>query len=124
MNTERQTHNPVGRVSPQGVTRQMADAEADADVGLRYANPTYQAGSFQIEELINAGLLEIGDGYRAKNSELSGAGIPFARAANINDGFKFDAADFFPLEALPKGNKSVVRVTLSSLPKVQSVVSR
>jgi len=43
MNAERQTHTPVGRVSPQGVTRQ--ESGADADVGLRCANPTYQAGA-------------------------------------------------------------------------------
>lgn len=34
----------VGRVSPQGVTRQDAGAEAAADVGLREANPTYGVG--------------------------------------------------------------------------------
>ncbi len=70
---------------------------------------SFKAGSFQIEELIRAGLLEIGDGYRAKNSELSKAGIPFARAANINDGFKFDAADFFPLDSLPRAGNKVSR---------------
>ncbi len=54
----------------------------------------------KVEKLISAGLLEIGDGYRAKNSELGNEGIPFARAANINGGFKFDGADRFPAERL------------------------
>lgn len=67
---------------------------------------SFKPGTYQIDQLINAGQLEIGDGYRAKNSELSSAGIPFARAGNINDGFKFAMADFFPLDALTKvGNK-------------------
>ncbi|WP_196234999.1 restriction endonuclease subunit S [Salinispora arenicola] len=34
-------------------------------------------------ELIQAGALEIGDGYRAKNSELNGNGLPFMRAGNL-----------------------------------------
>ncbi|BCS32692.1 hypothetical protein TBR22_A19140 [Luteitalea sp. TBR-22] len=35
-------------------------------------------------ELIARGLLEIGDGYRAKNSELGSPGLPFIRAGNLN----------------------------------------
>lgn len=52
--------------------------------------------------LIDRGVLEIGDGYRAKNSELKSTGIPFARAANINSGFQFSDADRFPVEDLGK----------------------
>jgi len=37
------------------------------------------------QELINEGLLEIGDGYRAKNSELGGAGLIFLRAGHVSD---------------------------------------
>ena len=39
--------------------------------------------------LIADGLLEIGDGYRAKNSELGKVGIPFARVRNVQQGFDF-----------------------------------
>ena len=53
-------------------------------------------------ELIDSGILEIGDGYRARNSELATTGIPFARAQNLNSGFDFSDADLFPEEALPK----------------------
>ena len=67
---------------------------------------SFEAGTYEIEALIKDGLLEIGDGYRAKNSELSETGIPFARAGNINDGFKFEGADCFPHADLYKvGNK-------------------
>ncbi|MEI6209948.1 MAG: restriction endonuclease subunit S [Desulfuromonadales bacterium] len=67
---------------------------------------SFEAGTYQIDNLINAGLLEISDGYRAKNSELSPTGIPFARAGNIKDGFKFDSADYFPVDKIAKvGNK-------------------
>ena len=41
MISERENQQPVGRVSPQGDTRSLA--EANADVGLRCANPTYAA---------------------------------------------------------------------------------
>ncbi len=46
-----------------------------------------------VGELIEAGRLVIGDGYRAKNVELGEVGIPFARAGNVRAGFAFDGAD-------------------------------
>jgi len=55
-----------------------------------------------IQELIEDGDLQVNDGYRAKNSELSDHGIPFARAGNIQDGFHFAGADLFPTEDLGK----------------------
>jgi type I restriction enzyme, S subunit len=53
-------------------------------------------------DLIGDGKLSIGDGYRAKNSELSTLGLPFARAGNIDGGFHFEDADRFPEEGLVK----------------------
>lgn len=47
-------------------------------------------------ELIKAKSLQIGDGYRAKNSDLGSSGLPFARAGNINNGFRFESADHLP----------------------------
>lgn len=59
-----------------------------------------------IEDLIRDKIISVGDGYRAKNIELGRAGIPFARAGNIDNGFTFEKADFFPIENLHKvGNK-------------------
>ncbi|WP_406378522.1 hypothetical protein [Streptomyces sp. NBC_00197] len=47
-------------------------------------------------ELIHRGVLEIGDGYRAKNSELDGDGLPFMRAGNLTDqGWKTDDLERF-----------------------------
>jgi type I restriction enzyme S subunit len=61
---------------------------------------------YPVSELIEQGALVIGDGYRAKNTELSRCGLPFARAQNIDAGFDFEGADCFPEEALAKvGNK-------------------
>jgi type I restriction enzyme, S subunit len=61
---------------------------------------------WKIKELITAGLLDVGDGYRAKNDELGNTGLPFARAGNINGGFNFVDADRFPVVNLSKvGNK-------------------
>ncbi|MBU6960935.1 restriction endonuclease subunit S [Pseudomonas sp. CVAP len=68
-----------------------------------------ESRTYRVEELISAGLLEIGDGYRAKNSELAETGIPFARAGNINNGFKFDDADFFPESELSRVGAKVSR---------------
>jgi type I restriction enzyme, S subunit len=58
--------------------------------------------TFRTRQLIDAGLLEIGDGYRAKNSEMGSRGLPFARAGNINGGFKFSDADFLAEENISK----------------------
>jgi len=60
----------------------------------------------KVIDLISSGVLNIGDGYRAKNEELGSSGIPFARAGNIDGGFNFNNADYFPKENLPiVGNK-------------------
>lgn len=42
-----------------------------------------------VQSLIDRQLLVVGDGYRAKNEELASAGLPFARAGNIDAGFLF-----------------------------------
>jgi type I restriction enzyme, S subunit len=61
---------------------------------------------FGVNELIERGKLFVGDGYRAKNEELTNSGLPFARASNINNGFRFIGADRFPEENLGRvGNK-------------------
>ncbi len=60
----------------------------------------------EVNQLIDEGTIFIGDGYRAKNSELVSRGLPFARAGNINNGFQFDDADYFPEDRLERvGNK-------------------
>ena len=46
-----------------------------------------------VQALIDAGVLSINDGYRAKNVELGEDGLPFARAANINAGFQLEEVD-------------------------------
>ena len=61
---------------------------------------------FSVQELIDQQKIIVGDGYRAKNEELDTAGIPFARAGNIDGGFNFREVDKFPLKDLNKvGNK-------------------
>jgi type I restriction enzyme S subunit len=56
----------------------------------------------EVEVLLREGALLINDGYRAKNSELSNTGIPFARAGNIDGGFHFEDADRVPAHTLTK----------------------
>lgn len=49
-------------------------------------------------ELVAAGLLEIGDGYRAKNAEMSDSGLPFVRVASVRDGWlDLTGCDHLPL---------------------------
>ncbi len=56
----------------------------------------------KIEGLIRDGALLINDGYRAKNSELSQTGLPFARAGNIDGGYHFEDADRVPADTLAR----------------------
>jgi len=56
--------------------------------------PDWPTRSFA--DLIRARLLEIGDGYRAKNSELGGKGLIFLRAGHVCDThIDFDGVDRF-----------------------------
>ena len=52
--------------------------------------------TYAVADLVKAGKLVIGDGYRAKNNELGSTGLPFARVSNIQRGFDFADADRFP----------------------------
>lgn len=58
--------------------------------------------TFPVADLLESGSLAINDGYRAKNSELAGDGIPFARAGNIDGGFHFEGADRVPHTTLSR----------------------
>lgn len=55
-------------------------------------------------------VLEIGDGYRAKNSELGKTGLPFIRAGNLNNGFDTTGADLLRDESVAKAGGKVCRV--------------
>ena len=64
---------------------------------------------YSTSSLISDNVLRIGDGYRAKNSELSASGFIFARVANINGGFKFQNAEYLPFEYESKLNDKISR---------------
>jgi type I restriction enzyme S subunit len=84
------------------------DDKIDSNRRLRLASDEAAAELFRASQrhrrnqptttggLIEQGLLSIGDGFRAKNSELAPDGIPFARARNLTDGFDFTGADRVP----------------------------
>jgi type I restriction enzyme S subunit len=61
-------------------------------------------------ELISAGILEVGDGYRAKNSELGPTGLPFIRAANLRNGFDTDGADLLLETSVARAGSKISRV--------------
>jgi type I restriction enzyme, S subunit len=58
-------------------------------------------------DLIRDGILEIGDGYRAKNSEMGAFGLPFARAGNVNNGFHFENADILHEKSVAKAGRKI-----------------
>ena len=53
--------------------------------------------------LISEGALEIGDGYRAKNEELTGDGLIFLRAGHVTDThIDFNGVERFRAELEPR----------------------
>jgi type I restriction enzyme S subunit len=64
----------------------------------------------KVADLIRDGVLEIGDGYRAKNSELGNSGLPFIRAGDLNDGFDTAGAELLTEDSVVKAGSKVCRV--------------
>jgi type I restriction enzyme S subunit len=56
----------------------------------------------RVSQLLEDGVLRVNDGYRAKNSELGDAGVPFARAANVREGVRLDGADLLLPESVAR----------------------
>ncbi len=54
-----------------------------------------------VDELTVAGALLIGDGYRAKNSELGEPGLPFVRAGDLDAGQITPTKDFLAMSSVP-----------------------
>lgn len=64
---------------------------------------------WEAADLIRDGILDIGDGYRAKNSEMGDSGLPFARAGNLNNGFHFEDADLLRDESVRAAGDKISR---------------
>ena len=56
----------------------------------------------RVSDLERAGTLLIGDGYRAKRSELADFGVPFIRAGNVNGTIITDGAELLGKPAIEK----------------------
>lgn len=67
--------------------------------------------SVRFRELISQGVLDLGDGYRAKNSELTGDGPIFLRAGHVtDDGFDFDGVERLGEGLRPQLGSKIARV--------------
>jgi type I restriction enzyme S subunit len=83
---------PVGRVSPKGITRQVLDEAAvgGEDVGLRCANPTYEGWkSTTLGQICAAqgGAIQTGPfGSQLHTSDYKEVGVPVVMPTNIGDG--------------------------------------
>lgn len=67
--------------------------------------PSLTAGELEAE-----GILEIGDGYRAKNTELGRPGVPFIRAGDLNNGFDTDGAEYLHETSVAKAGSKVAQI--------------
>src|SRR5262249_8306552 len=50
--------------------------------------------SVTVCDLERDGIIQVGDGYRAKRSELGEPGLPFVRAGDLNNGFLLENAEY------------------------------
>ncbi len=67
----------------------LAISDAATSHRAKVSTITFQA-------LIDSGILQIGDGHRAKHSELGGSGLPFLRSAHVRDSHvDFDGIEHF-----------------------------
>lgn len=65
---------------------------------------------FYTKDLITDGLLDIGDGYRAKNSEMGAIGLPFIRGGDVNGRVNTAGVDILSAESVAKaGSKKSAR---------------
>jgi len=55
------------------------------------------------------GVLEIGDGYRAKNSELADDGLPFVRAGDLRSGLALDGVERLSAASVAKAGTKLSR---------------
>ena len=78
------TSHPVGRVSPQGVTRQLASDAENANVGLRCANPTYGAEWPEVNLKSITSIL--GDGLQGTPEYDDTGTHSFINGNNLNNG--------------------------------------
>lgn len=63
-----------------------------------------------VAELISDGVLELGDGYRAKNTELGSPGLPFIRAGDLQGGIHTKGAELLRQASVNKAGSKVSRV--------------
>lgn len=61
------------------------------------------------QSLTDSGVLVIGDGYRAKRSELRPTGLPFARAGNIDGGFQFTDCEYMGVDGIQAAGDKLSR---------------
>lgn len=61
-------------------------------------------------DLLAKGVLEIGDGYRARNDELGSPGLPFIRAGNLQAGIQAQGAEVLRQASADKAGKKASRV--------------
>jgi type I restriction enzyme S subunit len=70
---------------------------------------TSEQGVVTAQQLIDDTLLQIGDGYRAKNAELGQTGLPFLRAANLSGGVDLAGAEILSYSSVEKAEGKVSR---------------
>lgn len=63
-----------------------------------------------VSDLIARSVLEIGDGYRAKNNELGSPGLPFVRAGDLQKGINTQGVELLRQESVDGAGGKVSRV--------------
>ena len=97
----RATHDPkvLGPFPSTIKDAELRPATTEDDPFDAFESPTVQM-------LMDAKVLNMGDGYRAKRVELSDEGLPFVRAGNLHDGgFQFENAEILGFDGVDKAGE-------------------
>lgn len=87
---------------PEGISAEVAELFPDS-----MAQWLQESRRVRVGELCSDGMLIVGDGYRAKNSELGSPGVSFVRGGDLLQGRITPTQDNLSILALPKAHNKM-----------------
>jgi type I restriction enzyme S subunit len=93
---------------PQPVFDALSDRFVDSEIGP--VPEGWDVWQHRVAELEAQGALSVGDGYRAKRSELADSGLPFIRAGNVNGNVNTEGAELLCEQSAAKAGPKRSRV--------------
>jgi type I restriction enzyme S subunit len=109
---QRRIANVLGAFDDKIEANRKLCATLDTIVRLRFASwfaDWEGVDSVQVGDLIGDGALVVGDGYRAKNSEMESTGVPFIRGRDVGNDVDVSSADLLGFDGVRLAGEKVSR---------------